>query len=104
MSASGSVSTVSRDDNLVLSSEDSSSPDESDLELALGLSLGGGGGNSGFRLQQQATSAAQYARIFTAKDFPSSSSFSSSSSSLSKPNHASAGTKRSADSVANAAR
>lgn len=103
MSASGSVSTVSRDDNLVLSSEDSSSPDESDLELALGLSLGGGG-NSGFRLQQQATSAAQYARIFTAKDFPSSSSFSSSSSSLSKPNHASAGTKRSADSVANAAR
>ncbi|KAJ0111991.1 hypothetical protein Patl1_01695 [Pistacia atlantica] len=99
MSASGSVSTVSRDDNLVLSSEDSSSPDESDLELGLGLSLGG---NCGFKLQQQPASGAQYARIFTAKDFPSS-SLSSSSSSLSRTNHASAGSKRSADSVANAA-
>ncbi|KAL5792673.1 hypothetical protein ACOSP7_001267 [Xanthoceras sorbifolium] len=102
MSASGSVSTVSREDNLVLSSEDSSCPDESELELGLGLSLGGGGG--GFK--QQATSGGQYARILTAKDFPSvvssssSSSLSSSSSSLSKINHVTVGTKRSADSAA----
>ncbi|KAI9181030.1 hypothetical protein LWI28_010634 [Acer negundo] len=100
MSASGSVSTVSREDNLVVSSEDSSSPDDSELELGLGLSLGGGG------FKQQATSGGHYARILTAKDFPSvvssssSSSLSSSSSSLSKTNYVTAGTKRSADSVA----
>ncbi|GLU03722.1 hypothetical protein SLE2022_209080 [Rubroshorea leprosula] len=41
-SASGSMSTVLREDNLVLSSEDSSCSDESELELGLGLSLGGG--------------------------------------------------------------
>ncbi|XP_061343465.1 auxin-responsive protein IAA11-like isoform X2 [Gastrolobium bilobum] len=35
----GSMSTLSKDDNLVLSSEDSSSPDESHLELGLALSL-----------------------------------------------------------------
>ncbi|XP_044492283.1 auxin-responsive protein IAA11-like isoform X2 [Mangifera indica] len=102
MSASGSVSTVSRDDNLVSSSEDSSCPDDSDLQLGLGLSLGGGGaGNSAFKLQQQASFGAQYATSLTAKNFPSSSSFSSSSSSLGKPSHASCA-KRSADSVANA--
>ena len=105
---SGSVSTLSMEDNnLVLSSEDSSSPDESELELGLGLSLGG----SACKPQQH------YARILTAKDFPSvgssvsvsvsasscsSSSSSSCSSSLSRAN-VTAGTKRSADSVAAAA-
>jgi len=100
---SGSISTVSREDNLVFSSEDSSCPDESELELGLGLSLGG---------NCNKTQQAQYARIFTAKDFPSvgssaslssssssSPSSSSSSSSLSRANVI-AGTKRSADSVA----
>ncbi|XP_030934638.1 auxin-responsive protein IAA11 isoform X2 [Quercus lobata] len=102
---SGSVSTLSMEDNnLVLSSEDSSSPDESELELGLGLSLGG----TACKPQQH------YARILTAKDFPSvgssvsvsvsassssSSSSSSCSSSLSRAN-VTAGTKRSADSVA----
>ncbi|XP_065615706.1 auxin-responsive protein IAA11 [Quercus suber] len=100
---SGSISTLSMEDNnLVLSSEDSSSPDESELELALGLSLGG----TACKPQQH------YARILTAKDFPSvgssvsvsassssSSSSSSCSSSLSRAN-VTAGTKRSADSVA----
>ncbi|KAK9993330.1 hypothetical protein SO802_023033 [Lithocarpus litseifolius] len=100
---SGSISTLSMEDNnLVLSSEDSSSPDESELELGLGLSLGG----TACKPQQL------YARILTAKDFPSvgssvsvsassssSSSSSSCSSSLSRAN-VTAGTKRSADSVA----
>ncbi|XP_075649117.1 auxin-responsive protein IAA11 isoform X2 [Castanea sativa] len=100
---SGSISTLSMEDNnLVLSSEDSSSPDESELELGLGLSLGG----TACKPQQH------YARILTAKDFPSvgssvsvsassssSSSSSSCSSSLSRAN-VTAGTKRSADSVA----
>ncbi|PPR90543.1 hypothetical protein GOBAR_AA30140 [Gossypium barbadense] len=36
-SESGSLSTVSREDNMVVSSEDSSCPDESELELGLGL-------------------------------------------------------------------
>ena len=92
------------DNNLVLSSEDSSSPDESELELGLGLSLGGTA--TACKPQQH------YARILTAKDFPSvgssvsvsassssSSSSSSCSSSLSRAN-VTAGTKRSADSVA----
>lgn len=105
---SGSVSTLSMEDNnLVLSSEDSSSPDESELELGLGLSLGGTA--TACKPQQH------YARILTAKDFPSvgssvsvsassssSSSSSSCSSSLSRAN-VTAGTKRSADSVAAAA-
>ncbi|KAK7277477.1 hypothetical protein RJT34_22490 [Clitoria ternatea] len=60
------MSTVSKDDNLVLSSEDSSSPDESELELGLGLSL--------------SRPSKPHARIYTAKDFPSSPSSSSSSS------------------------
>ncbi|XP_062079629.1 auxin-responsive protein IAA11 isoform X2 [Humulus lupulus] len=112
-SASGSMSAVSKEDNLVFSSEDSSSPDESELELGLGLSLGSGCG--GVKAQQ--TLRVQYARILTAKDFPSvvssasssspsslssTSSSSSSPSSLSRAN-VSAGTKRSADSVANGA-
>ncbi|GMI76159.1 indole-3-acetic acid inducible 11 [Hibiscus trionum] len=86
------LSTVSREDNMVVSSVDSSSPDESELELGLGLSLGGAGSK-----MHQASKAAQYARIFTAQDFPSSSP--SPSSSL----NVSAGTKRTADSVAAAA-
>ncbi|KAL5562010.1 hypothetical protein UlMin_031757 [Ulmus minor] len=103
-SGSGSMSTVSKDENLMLSSEDSSCPDESELELGLGLSLGGGG------VKTQQGLRGQYARILTAKDFPSMvssasssspslSSSSSSSSSLSRAN-VTAGTKRSADSVA----
>ena len=103
-SGSGSMSTVSKDEKLMLSSEDSSCPDESELELGLGLSLGGGG------VKTQQGLRGQYARILTAKDFPSMvssasssspslSSSSSSSSSLSRAN-VTAGTKRSADSVA----
>ncbi|BBH10132.1 Plant protein of unknown function D [Prunus dulcis] len=107
-SAGGSLimSTLSKEDNLAMSSEDSSSPDESELELCLGLSLGGGGGGCLGKAQQGPRG--QYARILTAKDFPSvrsslssssASSSSSSSSSLSSAN-VTAGTKRSADSVA----
>ncbi|XP_050363684.1 auxin-responsive protein IAA11 isoform X2 [Argentina anserina] len=89
------MSTVSKDDNLAMSSEDSCSPDDSDLELCLGLSLRGKAAQQG--------PAGNYARILTAKDFryvgSNGSSASSSSSSLSSVNVA-AGTKRSADSVA----
>lgn len=110
-SASGSMSTVSKDDNLVLSSEDSSSPDETELELALGLSIGGAPAGL---LKTQRALRGQYARILTAKDFPSmvssassasssslasASSSASSSSSLRRAN-VTAGTKRSADSAA----
>ena len=106
-SESGSMSTVSREDNMVVSSEDSSYPDESELELGLSLSLGGGG----FKMHQ-ISRAGQYGRILTAKDFPSvvpaaassspspsPSSSSSSSSSLIRAN-VTAGTKRTADSMA----
>ncbi|KAJ9176498.1 hypothetical protein P3X46_011805 [Hevea brasiliensis] len=91
-----SMSTVSGEGNTAMSSEDSSSPDEAELELGLGLSLGG------FKAQQTAVKT-KYARILTAKDLPSgvstsSSCTSSSSSTLSRAN-ATAGTKRSADSV-----
>ncbi|XP_059432402.1 auxin-responsive protein IAA11 isoform X2 [Corylus avellana] len=108
ITSGGSMSTVSKEDNLVLSSEDSSScPDESELELGLGLSLGGA-------CRTQQGPRGQYARILTAKDFPylgslasasssssasSPSSSSCSNSSLSRAN-VTAGTKRSADSVA----
>ncbi|KAM5563310.1 auxin-responsive protein IAA11 [Rosa sericea] len=93
------MSTVSKDENFAMSSEDSCSPDESDLELCLGLSLGGGG-----KAAQQGPFG-NYARILTAKDFryvgsnSKSPSSSSSSSSLSSVN-VTAGTKRTADSVA----
>ncbi|KAL6982563.1 Iaa10p [Sarracenia purpurea var. burkii] len=120
-STSGSMSTVSKDDNLVFISEEFSSyPDDSELELGLGLSLGGGGrgggggggGGGGLRFEPALTPASspwgQYGRILTAKDFPSMaasaksvpslSSSSSSSSSMTKL-HFSAGTKRTADSV-----
>lgn len=104
MSASGSVSTVSRDDHLVLSSEDSSSPVESELELGLGLSLGGGGFIKALQQASSGGGGGQYARILTAKDFSSvvssSSCLSSSSSSLSRGDYVAAGTKRSSDSVA----
>ncbi|KAM1122455.1 hypothetical protein ACFX2I_004005 [Malus domestica] len=101
-SASGSLtkSTLSREENFAMSSEDSSTPEESGLELCLGLSLGGGGG------KDQQGQRGHFARILTAKDFPSvgfssslASESSSSTSSLSSGNVA-AGTKRSADSVA----
>ncbi|KAA8543422.1 hypothetical protein F0562_021083 [Nyssa sinensis] len=107
-STTGSMSTVSKEDNLVLSSEVSSSyPDESELELGLGLGFGGGSALKA-KTPPTPTPWGQYARILTAKDFPSlvgkasSSSSSSSSSSVTKAN-ASAGTKRTADSVASAA-
>lgn len=92
---SESMSTVSREDNLVFSSEDSSTPDEPELELGLGLAL-------------SAPASLRRSRILTAKDFPAgvsssaSSSASSSSSSLSRAS-VTAGTKRNADSVAAAA-
>ncbi|XP_065873622.1 auxin-responsive protein IAA11 [Euphorbia lathyris] len=93
----GSMSTLSREDNAAMSSEDSSSPDDSELELGLGLTLG-----CGFKAQQQSIKG-QFARFLTAKDLPSvisapSSSTSSASSTLSRSNGTS-GTKRSADSV-----
>lgn len=88
------MSTVSQDDNLVLSSEDSSCPEESELELGLGLSLSGPSSKS---QRNHVHAHAPYARIYTAKDFPSSSA-SPSSSSSSSPN-ITAGTKRTADSL-----
>ncbi|XP_038718299.1 auxin-responsive protein IAA11-like isoform X2 [Tripterygium wilfordii] len=104
---SGSMSTVSREEDVLLSSEDSSSPDDGELELGLSLG-GGGGGGGGFKLLPF---RGQYARILTAKDLPSgvsgsssssstssSSSLSSSSSTLSRAS-GTVGTKRSADSV-----
>ncbi|KAK7393354.1 hypothetical protein VNO78_21907 [Psophocarpus tetragonolobus] len=94
-SSVGSMSTVSKDDNLVLSSEDSSCPEESELELGLGLSLSG---PSKSHHHVHAHAPPPYARIYTAKDFPSSAASSPSSSSSSSPN-ITAGTKRAADSL-----
>ncbi|GAU27530.1 hypothetical protein TSUD_29620 [Trifolium subterraneum] len=74
------MSSVSKDENLALSSEDSSSPDESELELGLGLSL------SHPTKSHHYHQNGSYARIFTAKDFSSSPS-------------SSIGTKRPADSL-----
>lgn len=111
ISSGGSASTVSKEDNVGLSSEESSSyPNEesSELELGLGLSLCGGGG--GLKAKQAVASDGgggggtwgQYGRILTAKDFPcnksqSSLSSSSSSSSMTKVSFPT-GTKRTADS------
>ncbi|MCD7469648.1 hypothetical protein HAX54_008797 [Datura stramonium] len=96
-SIDGSISTVSKEDNMVLSSEASSSyPDESELELGLGLSLGAAVPKS------KTGSRSQYAKILTANDFPclgSNSSSSCSSSSATKANNASCGTKRAGDSI-----
>lgn len=106
-STTGSVSTVSKEDNLVMSSEVSSSyPDESEIELGLGLSLGFGGGSVGGAAAAMANKSktapwGQYARILTAKDFlsvVSKASSSSSSSSATRNNNTSCGTKRSAES------
>lgn len=103
------MSTLSKDDNLVLSSEDSSTPDESELELGLGLSLGGACGvvSEGL-VKTQKGSRGQNDRIlsaFSSASYSSSSSASSSLASSSSPPslnkaNVSAGTKRSADSVA----
>ncbi|KAK3013821.1 hypothetical protein RJ639_009747 [Escallonia herrerae] len=98
-STTGSASTVSKEDNLVMSSEVSSPyPDETELELGLGLSLGVGGGGLGSNSKLAAAPWGQYARILTAKDFPSlvSKSSSTSSSLVTKANSSTAGTKRSA--------
>lgn len=78
------MSTASKDDNLALSSEDSSSPDESELDLGLGLSLS--------HHAKSHHQHAPYARIFTAKDFSSSAPSPSSS-------NVAAGTKRAAESL-----
>lgn len=91
------MSTVSKDDNLALSSEDSSCPEESELELGLGLSLSSGPSSKSHHHHVHAPTTL-YARIYTAKDFPSSAaaaSSSPSSSSSSSPN-ITAGTKRAA--------
>ncbi|WZZ24638.1 hypothetical protein YC2023_008039 [Brassica napus] len=80
----GSASTLSNDDNLVVSSEDSSSPTENGLELRLTLSLG----RKGYR----------DCRASHANDDSSSSS--SSPSSLSSRASVTAGIKRTADSMA----
>lgn len=107
-----SVLTGSKDDNknmLVMSNEVTSSypvvGDESldDLELGLGLSIGGGGGG-GLKSKMVVNGGwGQYARILTAKDFPSLVSkpnSCSSSSSVNIPNSSTSGTKRTAaDSV-----
>jgi len=86
------MSTVSKDDNLALSSENSSCPEESELELGLGLSLSSGSSSKSHHHH--------HARIYTAKDFPSSAAAaaaaSSPSSSSSSPNNITAGTKRAA--------
>ncbi|CAH2077662.1 unnamed protein product [Thlaspi arvense] len=79
-SASGSASTLSNDENLVVSCEDSSSPGENELELGLTLSIG----RKGYR----------DCRVSHGDD-----SSSSSSSSLSRANVI-AGVKRTADSMA----
>ncbi|XP_023532813.1 auxin-responsive protein IAA13-like [Cucurbita pepo subsp. pepo] len=75
------MSTVSRDESVVLSSEDES-PDESEIELGLGLSLGVR--DSAHKIQKVAM--LQFGKILTAEDFPASisshSSISSSSSSV----------------------
>ncbi|KAL3645042.1 Iaa13p [Castilleja foliolosa] len=102
----GPMSALSREEinDMVISSEESSSyPDE--LELGLGLSLGGG------KARAKATPAAagggswdQYARVLTAKDFPSvvstraASSSSSSSVTKANVNNGSSGNKRAAES------
>lgn len=100
VSTTGSMSTVSKEDNNMglFSHEVSSSyPDESGLELGLGLSLGGGAS-----FKSKPAPWGQYARILTAKDFPTlvSKSSSSSSSAVTKAannnnnNISSAGSKR----------
>ena len=74
-----------------------------DLELGLGLSIGGGGGGLKSKAVVGGPCWGQYARILTAKDFPSLVSkpnSSSSSSSVNIPNSSTSGTKRTAaDSV-----
>ncbi|KAK7245316.1 hypothetical protein RIF29_40155 [Crotalaria pallida] len=91
-SSSSSSSVVSKDENFVFSSDqDSSCPDDPQLQLGLGLTL------------SSYSTPPNYARILTAKDLvPSSSSASSSSSSSSlgrKQSNVTSGTKRAADSL-----
>ncbi|XAR58676.1 hypothetical protein NMG60_11014161 [Bertholletia excelsa] len=104
------LSTVSKEENLALSPEVSSSfRGGSELELGLGLSLGVGLESKPDQTSDPAPWG-RYARILTAKDFPSvapkcsssncpSSLSSSSSSSPMSRGNLSAGTKRAADSV-----
>lgn len=105
-----SILTVSKEDNknsLVMSAEVTSSypvdENSDDLELGLGLSIGGGGGGLKSKAVVGGPCWGQYARILTAKDFPSLVSkpnSSSSSSSVNIPNSSTSGTKRTAaDSV-----
>ncbi|KAL3631130.1 Iaa10p [Castilleja foliolosa] len=106
----GPISALSREEinDMVTSSEESSSSYPAELELGLGLSLGGGKAKA--KLPPTAAAGGgswnQYARILTAKDFPSvvstkaSSSSSASSSSVTKANanNGSCGNKRAAES------
>lgn len=102
------MSTISKDDNMVLSSEDSSCPDEAEIELGLGLCLGV---RDSARKIHKIPSGVQFGRILTAEDFPSSisshSSMSSSSSTSSVCSSSSLrgvnvtdGSKRNSDSAA----
>ncbi|XP_076901899.1 auxin-responsive protein IAA12-like [Bidens hawaiensis] len=105
----GSKSKEDNKNTMVVSTEATSSypvvVDESldGLELGLGLSLGGGGG--GLKSKTVVTGGwSQYARILTAKDFPttlvSKPNSCSSSSSVNIPNSSTSGNKRTAtDSV-----
>lgn len=102
----GSILTTNNDQDTVMSAEVSSPYPvvvvDDNLELGLGLSIGGGGGGGGCG-GLKSTADGQYARILTAKDFPSLISKPnppSSSSSFKNPNSSTSGTKRSAsDSV-----
>ncbi|KAG6571548.1 Auxin-responsive protein IAA11, partial [Cucurbita argyrosperma subsp. sororia] len=86
-----SMSTICKDENVMLSSEGSSCPDESEIELGLGLSLGV---RDSRKIQK--VSVAQFGRILTAEDFSSSICSSSSLSGVNVTN----GSKRNSDSAA----
>lgn len=86
-----SMSTICKDENVMLSSEGSSCPDESEIELGLGLSLGV---RDSRKIQK--VSIAQFGRILTAEDFSSSICSSSSLSGVNVTN----GSKRNSDSAA----
>lgn len=91
-SGSGSVSTVAREGNLALSSQNSSSA-PGEYELGLGLSVGVCNGAAGSRVHRLSP------RILTAEDLPDGLCSSSSSSTMSRVNGI-ARTKRTADSTA----
>uniref|UniRef100_A0A5B6ZH52 Auxin-responsive protein n=1 Tax=Davidia involucrata TaxID=16924 RepID=A0A5B6ZH52_DAVIN len=99
-SANETASTVSKaeQDYVGMSSEASSYPNESGLELGLGLSLGGGGGGGGGSVKAKGSPWGEYGRILTAKDFPT--GFSGRGNASAAVVGAISGTKRAAESVA----